>query len=635
MDENNRNFILAIVLSIGVLFAWQYYFVPPHAPQQHQTGTHAPEPQPQSPQQAQPGPPRAPGETPAIGGAPPPGLGQPQLQSREAALAAGPRVPIDTPSLKGSINLKGARLDDLVLKKFRETVEPNSANVVLLSPAGTPHAYYTEHGFVAEPGEDIALPGPDTVWQAESSGPLTPRSPATLTYDNGQGLVFTRTIAVDDNYMFTVSDAVANNGSRPVTLRPSGLVSRQGLPPSQAYYILHEGLIGVLDGSLEEIPYKKAVGQPPATFKSNSGWLGITDKYWAAVVVPGQGKPFEARFAESGSPGPERFQTDYVMAPLAIPPGGSAETKANVFAGAKEVNVVDGYAAKYGIPKFDLLIDWGWFYFLTKPMFFALDFFFKLVGNFGLAILIVTLIIKLVLFPLANKSYVAMSKMKILQPEMQRIKERFADDRMRQQQAMMELYKKEKANPAAGCLPVLVQIPVFFALYKVLFVTIEMRHAPFFGWIKDLSAPDPTSIFNLFGLIPVQLPDFLMIGIWPLIMGATMFVQMRLNPAPPDPVQQKVFAWMPLFFTFLLARFPAGLVIYWAWNNLLSVIQQSVIMSRQGVEIPLLENLGLKKTAAKRQSEVAASEADASSPVKRRAKVAKAEAKSADTKTER
>jgi YidC/Oxa1 family membrane protein insertase len=270
-----------------------------------------------------------------------------------------------------------------------------------------------------------------------------------------------------------------------------------------------------------------------------------------------------------------------------------------VFAGAKEVNTVDSYADIYAIPKFDLLIDWGWFYFLTKPLFFALDFFYKLVGNFGVSILIVTLIIKLVLFPLANKSYVSMSKMKLLAPEMQRIKERFGDDRMRQQQAMMELYKKEKVNPASGCLPILVQIPVFFALYKVLFVTIEMRHAPFFGWIKDLSAPDPTSIFNLFGLIPWEPPLFLMIGIWPIIMGLTMWVQMKLNPAPPDPVQAKIFAWMPVFFTFLLASFPAGLVIYWAWNNLLSIVQQAVIMARQGVEIPLLENLGFKNRRAK------------------------------------
>jgi YidC/Oxa1 family membrane protein insertase len=320
------------------------------------------------------------------------------------------------------------------------------------------------------------------------------------------------------------------------------------------------------------------------------------------VVIPEQGQPFEAKFSGTEGDGQPRFQADYLMDATKVAPGETAEIKGRVFAGAKEVHLVDRYAEQQGIPKFDLLIDWGWFYFLTKPMFFALDFFYKLVGNFGVAILIVTFCIKLVLFPLANKSYVSMSKMKKLGPEMQRIKERYGDDRARQQQAMMELYKKEKVNPASGCLPILVQIPIFFALYKVLFVTIEMRHAPFFGWIKDLSAPDPTTVFNLFGLIPWTPPEFLMIGIWPLIMGVSMWMQMKLNPAPPDPVQQKVFAWMPVFFTFLLARFPAGLVIYWAWNNTLSVIQQSVIMTRQGVDIPLLENLGIKKkTQAKKQ----------------------------------
>ena len=588
MDENNRNFILAIILSIGVLFAWQYFFVP--KPQQE-----AGAPPVEQQQPVEPGPPQPQGDVSA--GAPPqPGAAVAAGLTREEALAASPRIAIDTPSLKGSIALKGARIDDLTLIDYRETVEPTSPHVVLLSPAGAPGAYYAEHGFVGgTAGEDLALPTAETLWTAETQNPLTQNSPVTLSHDNGKGLKFTRTIALDDKYMFTIDDSVANTGSDSVTLYPYALVSRHETPQVQGFYILHEGLIGVVDdGGLEEISYAKAIDSPPTIFKSQHGWLGITDKYWATVVIPEQGKAFEAKFAGTQSEGRDRFQTDYLMAPLAIPAGGTGEAKGNVFAGAKEVNVVDGYAEKYGIPKFDLLIDWGWFYFLTKPLFFALDFFFKLVGNFGVAILIVTLCIKLVLFPLANKSYVSMSKMKLLAPEMARIKERYGDDRMRQQQAMMELYKKEKVNPASGCLPILVQIPIFFALYKVLFVTIEMRHAPFFGWIKDLSAPDPTSVFNLFGLIPWDPPHFLMIGIWPLIMGVTMWVQMKLNPAPPDPVQQKLFAWMPVFFTFLLASFPAGLVIYWAWNNFLSVLQQAAIMSRQGVEIPLLENLGFK-----------------------------------------
>ncbi|MGZ8400389.1 MAG: membrane protein insertase YidC [Methyloceanibacter sp.] len=590
MDENNRNFILAIVLSIGVLFAWQYFFVPKHQPPVKPEGEQS--------QQVEPGPPQPQtgGEASSGGGVPQPGAALAVTMTRDEALAQSRRVVIDTPSVKGSIALKGGRIDDLTLKDYRETVEPTSPMVVLLSPAGGPGAYYAEHGFVGgSAGADLALPTADTLWAAETQGPLTQSSPVTLTYDNGKGLKFTRTISVDDKYMFTVHDKIANTGSESVTIYPYALVSRHETPHVQGFYILHEGLIGVVDdGGLEEISYAHALENPPAIFRSQHGWLGITDKYWAAVVIPEQGKAFDAKFAGTQADGRVRFQTDYLMGPLAIPAGSTGEAKGQVFAGAKEVNTVDAYAEKYGIPKFDLLIDWGWFYFLTKPLFFALDFFYKLVGNFGVAILIVTLCIKLVLFPLANKSYVSMSKMKLLAPEMQRIKERYGDDRMRQQQAMMELYKKEKVNPASGCLPILVQIPIFFALYKVLFVTIEMRHAPFFGWIKDLSAPDPTSIFNLFGLIPWDPPHFLMIGIWPLIMGVTMWVQMKLNPAPPDPVQQKIFAWMPVFFTFLLASFPAGLVIYWAWNNFLSVLQQSVIMARQGVEIPLLENLGFK-----------------------------------------
>ena len=613
MDENNRNFILAIVLSVGVLFAWQYYFVPKHPAPPPQTA--------EQQQQSEQGPPQPEGGGEVQpGGTPQPGPSVAPTMTREQALAQSPRIAIDTPSLIGSVALKGGRIDDLTLKDYRETVEPTSPLVVLLSPAGGPHAYYTEHGWVAEGDKDLGLPGPDTVWTAESAGPLTPQSPAILSYDTGKGLKITRTIAVDDKYMFTVDDQVANTGSEPVTLYPYALVSRHETPHVQGFYILHEGLIGVVDGSLEQITYKKAIGNPEGSaFKGDHGWLGITDKYWATVVVPEQGKSFKATFAgNTQGEGRDRFQTDYLMGPVSIAPDETGEAKGNVFAGAKQVNTVDAYAESYGIPKFDLLIDWGWFYFLTKPLFFALDFFYKLVGNFGIAILIVTLCIKLVLFPLANKSYVSMSKMKLLAPEMQRIKERYADDRARQQQAMMELYKKEKVNPASGCLPILVQIPVFFALYKVLFVTIEMRHAPFFGWIKDLSAPDPTSVFSLFGLIPWDPPHFLMIGIWPIIMGFTMWVQMKLNPAPPDPVQQKIFAWMPVFFTFLLASFPAGLVIYWAWNNTLSVIQQSVIMARQGVQIPLLENLGIKKAAKSRedQPKIAKSEKRAKSETK-------------------
>jgi YidC/Oxa1 family membrane protein insertase len=599
MDENNRNFILAILLSLGVLFAWQVLFLPKTPPPDTKQAA-------QQEQRVEPGPPQPPAQS---GGAPESAAPQSGAAAvaltREEALAKSPRIAIDTPSLKGSIALKGGRIDDLTLKDYRETVEPSSPQVVLLSPAGGPHAYYAESGFVAGAGDKgLALPGADTLWTAASEAPLTQDAPVTLTFDNGKGLKFTRTISVDDKYMFTIDDQVANTGADAVTLHPYALVSRHETPHVQGFYILHEGLIGVVNEGLEEITYAKALkASQPVQVDSNNGWLGITDKYWATVVIPEQGKPFNATFSGRQTDGRDFFQTAYLMGPLAIAPGQTGQAQGRVFAGAKEVHVVDGYAATYAIPRFDRLIDWGWFYFLTKPLFFALDFFYKLVGNFGVSILIVTVLIKLILYPLANKSYVSMSKMKKLAPEMQRIKERYGDDRMRQQQAMMDLYKKEKVNPASGCLPILVQIPIFFALYKVLFITIEMRHAPFFGWIQDLSAPDPTNIFNLFGLIPWDPPHLLMIGIWPIIMGITMWVQMQLNPAPPDPVQQKIFAWMPVFFTFLLASFPAGLVIYWAWNNLLSVIQQSVIMSRQGVEIPLLENLGFKNNKSKAKGE--------------------------------
>jgi YidC/Oxa1 family membrane protein insertase len=643
MDENNRNFLLAIVLSIGVLFAWQVFFVPrPHPGEQKS---------PADQTQVQPGPagPSRPGtQTPPIAGGTQPGRAATALLTREEALAASPRIAIDTPSLKGSIALKGGRIDDLMLMDYRETVDPGSPHVVLLSPAGGPLPYYTEYGW-AGADKDLSLPTANTLWTAANSGALTPQSPVTLTYDNGKGLKFTRTITVDDKYMFTVTDAVTNAGADPVAISPYGLVYREQIPPKTSYWILHEGLIGVADqgvswcgtfvpSALCQTPYKKAMALngTQMKFTSKSGWLGITDKYWATVLVPPQDKGFNAQFTGTTLGDQGQFWTDFVMSPLEVAPGATAESKNQLFAGAKEVHLVDAYAKSNNIPKFDLLIDWGWFYFLTRPMFYALDFFYKLVGNFGIAILIVTLCIKLVLFPLANKSYVSMSKMKKLGPEMQRIKVRYGEDRVRQQQAMMELYKKEKVNPASGCLPILVQIPVFFSLYKVLFVTIEMRHAPFFGWIRDLSAPDPTSVFNLFGLLPYdpsQVPmigHFLAIGAWPLIMGVTMWAQMKLNPAPPDPVQQKVFAWMPVFFTFLLAGFPAGLVIYWAWNNTLSVIQQSVIMSRQGVEIPLLENLGIKRGAKSAASTVEGGLKKS----KRQAKNAKGEAQKAKSESE-
>ncbi|MBN8179383.1 membrane protein insertase YidC [Roseibium aggregatum] len=592
MISENRNTILAIVLSLIVLLGWQYFVAAPQlerqqaelqaqqeAAQKAATGTTNPDaPQPTGSQGANTA-------APAAGQ-------QAAFANRDTALAASQRVTIDTPSLEGSLNLKGGRLDDIRLKDYHETVDKSSPTIVLFSPSGSPKPYYADYGWVGDPGSNIALPGPDTIWSIDGETTLTPSTPVTLSWDNGAGLTFKRTFSVDDNYMFTVNQAVENTGADAVTLYPYGLIARKGMPETKGIYILHEGLLGVFGAEgLKEVDYDDLMEESsirPA--KVDQGWLGITDKYWAATLIPTPGQEFQPGFSHSATT--DVFQADYLGNGVTIAGGATGESSSYLFAGAKETKVLDGYEEALGIERFELLIDWGWFYFLTKPMFFAIDWFFHLFGNFGVAILVVTVIVKLIFFPLANKSYVSMSKMKLVQPQMTEIREKYSDDRQKQQQALMELYKKEKINPLAGCLPILVQIPVFFALYKVLYVTIEMRHAPFFGWIQDLSAPDPTTIFNLFGLIPWDPPQMLMLGVWPLIMGITMFIQMKMNPAPPDPTQQMIFTWMPVIFTFMLASFPAGLVIYWAWNNTLSVTQQYVIMRRQGAKVELWDNLG-------------------------------------------
>src|SRR5215468_7078027 len=600
--SDQKNTILAIVLSALVLIVWQVFYGVPHMDRQKQIQQQAQTQQPpaipqQTPGASEPQRPPAPGTVPQ---APSQAGGVPaQTISRDAALAASPRVHIDTPSLSGSISLKGGRVDDLSLIKYRETVDPNSPPIVLLAPSGSPHPFYAEFGWSAPSGTSLKLPGSDTVWQQQSSGALSVGHPVTLVYDNGEGLLFRRTIAVDENYLFTLKDEVNNKGAAPVTLYPFALISRHGTPHTLGYYILHEGLIGVFgDKGLQEETYANMEKQKEMSFTATNVWLGITDKYWAATLLPDTSMQVNAKFS-TGTIGNniKTYQTDYLGPAQTIAPGGTAAVDGRLFAGAKEVEVVDNYDKQLKLNRFDRLIDWGWFYFITKPLFLALDWIYRLVGNFGVAILIVTVIIKIFFFPLANKSYASMAKMKAVQPEMMAIRERFADDKMKQQQAMMELYKKEKINPIAGCLPIVIQIPVFFALYKVLFITIEMRHAPFFGWIHDLAAPDPTTIFNLFGLIPwdpshvPMIGPFLMLGIWPLIMGVTMWFQMKLNPPPPDPTQAMIFNYMPIIFTFMLANFPAGLVIYWAWNNTLSVTQQSFIMHRHGAKIELWGNL--------------------------------------------
>lgn len=614
----NRNTILAVILSGLVLIAWQYlYNIPQMEKQRAAQQAELAQKQaanPAAPATTTPGAAQPAGTTPAApgqqAGAPttPAAAAVAPVQSRAAAIAAGPRVKIDTPSISGSIALTGARIDDVALVKYRETVDPKSPAIELFSPSGTKEPFYAEFGFVPSAGSTIKMPSRDTVWAQEGTGALTTATPVTLSWNNGQGLTFKRTISIDDKYLFTIKDDVSNVGDAPVTLYPFGLISRHGTPPVSGYYILHEGLIGVLgDQGLQEYGYKKMDDTKAVEFKVTNAWMGITDKYWAATLLPSPKANVQARFSSNLVGTLRTYQTDYLLDPMTIAIGGTASTATSLFAGAKESATVDAYDKQLSLNKFDRLIDWGWFYFITKPMFWAIDWFFHIFGNFGVAILAVTVLVKLIFFPLANKSYASMAKMKAVQPQLAALKEKYPDDKMKQQQEMMEIYKKEKINPIAGCLPILIQIPVFFSLYKVLFVTIEMRHAPFFGWIKDLSAPDPTNLFNLFGLFafdPTQLPVlgyYLHLGIWPIIMGITMWFQMKLNPTPPDPTQKMIFDWMPLIFTFMLAGFPAGLVIYWAWNNLLSVLQQSYIMKKNGAKIELFDNVkatfaGSKKT---------------------------------------
>ena len=597
--ENNRNLLITIALSVLILTLWQVFYVNPRVEAQREAARIEAQRSGEAADQPAASAPETPSAAATQDGAAVPG-GSTAAQApvtRDAALAGGQRVRIDTPRLSGSINLAGARLDDLKLKEYHVTVDKNSPNIELLNPSAVEDGYYVEVGYTGSASTG-AVPGPDTVWQVQEGSTLSPGNPVTLSFTNERGLTFLRTFSVDENYLFTVTDTIRNGAGEPVELRNYGRTTRYGHPQTAGIYILHEGFIGVLgEEGLQEVKYSAAQEDGPIQpGKSADGWLGITDKYWAVTMIPRAGKEFQPRFAYFGD-GRERFQADYLTDPLTVAPGGEEKVETLVFAGAKVVHVVDSYEAQHGIRQFELLIDWGWFYFITKPMFYLIDWLFRLFGNFGVAILATTVIVKLVFFPLANKSYKSMANMKKVQPALLEIREKYADDKMKQQQAMMELYKKEKINPLAGCWPMLIQIPVFFALYKVLYVTIEMRHAPFFGWIQDLSAPDPTTIFNLFGLLPYdpsQIPvigHFLMLGVWPIVMGITMFLQMRMNPTPPDPTQAMLFTWMPVIFTFMLSTFPAGLVIYWAWNNLLSIIQQGVIMKRQGAKIELWDNL--------------------------------------------
>ncbi len=590
MQEEQRNMFLAIALSLAVVMLWQFLMMPSAEERAAMEAERAAAEQ----DAADVGLP-----VPGADGAAQPLLGSETLVvERDAALRLSPRVPIDTPSVNGSISLAGARIDDLHLLRYRETIDPESPEITLMSPSASQDARYAELGWRPGRGSDTVVPSSTTVWTPIDPGAeLTPETPLTLVWSNGEGLTFSRTISIDENYMFQITQAVTNSTNEPVTLHPYGLVARRGEPEGQRFWISYEGPFGYLNGSRRDAGYNKLRENGAREFTSSDGWLGITDKYWMTVLVPPQDSEFVGRFTYRDAPGGEIFQADYIMNARVVPPGGSLAVSSYLFAGAKVVDLIDQYRDGLGVQRFDLAMDWGWFFFLTKPFFWALSYLGRLAGNFGVAILLFTVLVKLVFFPLANKSYESMSKMRKVQPEMEKLRERYKDDKMKQQQELMELYKREKLNPLAGCLPLLIQIPVFFALYQVLFVTIEMRHAPFFGWVRDLSAPDPTTIFNLFGLLPWSSADlasiwligpFLTIGVWPLIMGFSMWFQMQLNPPPPDPVQRRLFQLMPIFFTFILANFAAGLVIYWAWNNILSIIQQTVIMKRMGTfENPL------------------------------------------------
>ncbi len=587
--EKNRNYFVAIALSVLVVAAWQFFYMGPKLAEQQRIE----QARQVELQKLQPSKPPVSGTT--TGGSPAgsvpgaTGSGEEGL-TRDAALAKTPRVLFDTPAISGSINLLGGRIDDVKLKGYRETIDPKSPLIALLNPANTKDGYFVELGLLG--GTNGALTGAETKWTLASGATLTPTTPVVLTYSNGTGLTFTRTIKIDDKYLFDITDRVVNAGSSEVTVAPYGRVTRYTKPKEAAAFVLHEGFVGVLNGVLQEATFPDIEGEGEKYPANTNGWFGITDKYWAAAIVPAQGAKFETDFQYRTSPKQEHlYDATYLQAGESLAAGSQKEFRTLVFAGAKEVPVIDGYEAKENIPEFSRLIDWGWFKFLTKPMFILMDFLNTYFGNFGLAILATTVVVKLIFFPIANRQYASMAKMKMVQPKMEELKAKFPDDRMALQAEMMELYKQEKINPLAGCWPVLLQIPVFFALYKVIYITIEMRHAPFFGWIHDLSAPDPTSLFNLFGLLPFTPPALLMLGVWPLIMGVTMFLQMRMNPTPADPTQAMMFTWMPVVFTFMLASFPAGLVIYWAWNNALSVIQQAIIMRRNGAKIELIDNM--------------------------------------------
>ena len=509
-----------------------------------------------------------------------PSLEQKETQitiSRDDALKESERIQFENDNIIGSISLKGASIDDLTFKNYKVTLD-NEKRVTLLGPRNIKEGYLIDSGFVTS-DKNVDVPNSDTIWSIEGNNKLTDGSPIKLSWSNEQGLKFEKIISLDDKYLFTVKQKIINESNNKYDFYSYGQIIRNEIPEIIDFLILHEGLIATLDDELIEEDYDD-IQEKKFTKIANKGWLGISDKYWITSLIPPKDKEFKTTFDYKN-----KFRANFISTdPLALNEKSSIEEELQIIVAAKRVDVIDGYAEKLNIDKFDLVIDWGFLYFITKPLFYGIDYFFKLLGNYGLAIIAITICIRLVFFPLANFSFKSMAKMKVLQPEMVRLKELHKNDKMKLQQEMMALYKKEKVNPMSGCLPILVQIPVFFALYKVLFVTIEMRQMPFYGWIHDLSERDPTSIFNIFGLLPYDVPSFLVIGAWPVAMGVSMWVQQKLNPAPTDPMQAKIFAFFPLFLTVILAPFPSGLVIYWTVNNILTMAQQVFIMRRTTVK---------------------------------------------------
>ena len=497
--------------------------------------------------------------------------------SRKESIKENERIEFENENIKGSISLLGGTIDDLLFKKYTKTLNGED-QIVLLNPKKVANGYFVETGWVTN-NKNIDLPDSKTLWNVKGNNKLSPNNPIKLVWSNSQGIEFQKKIKIDNQFLFTIDQKITNNSENTYDFYSYGQIIRNEAPEVTKFYILHEGLIGVFDEQLVEKDYED-IKEKKFSQNAQSGWLGITDKYWITTLIPEKNKEFRADFDFKN-----KFRVNFIdTKPLEIIPNNSGSNVIKIIIAAKEVGVIDGYAENLNIINFDLAIDWGWFYFFTKNFFFAIDYFFKLTGNFGIAIILITLCIRIVFFPLANYSFRSMAKMKVLQPEMARLKELHKDDKTKLQQEMMALYKKEKVNPVSGCLPIFIQIPFFFAIYKVLFVTLEMRHQPFFGWIKDLSERDPTSLFNLFGLIPWDPPSFLIIGIWPCLMGLTMYLQQKLNPTPPDPIQQKIFMFFPLFLTVILAPFPSGLVIYWTINNILTMAQQIVIMKRTKVK---------------------------------------------------